>query len=140
MEKKNALYLAAAFTAATSFVGEINAARPGKEKCYGAALKGKNDCGAKDKSHGCAGQAPDNCSYNEWIYVEKALCKKARESCRSEAGLDKKGKKRDHDRDDGSAGALSVKRGKNKAGKKEHTHSKVMPKDMTDHGRTATVK
>lgn len=94
MEKKNSLYLAAAFAAATSLAGEINAAPPGMEKCYGAALKGKNDCGAKDKSHSCAGQAPDNCSDNEWKYVKKGTCDNARKSCQSEAGLDKKGQKK----------------------------------------------
>ena len=30
---------------------------PGKEKCYGIAKAGKNDCAAANGSHSCAGQA-----------------------------------------------------------------------------------
>jgi uncharacterized membrane protein len=45
-------------------------------KCVGAALGGKNDCGALDGSHDCAGLSPkssDN-SLNEWVYSTLEEC------------------------------------------------------------------
>ncbi len=47
------------------------------EKCAGIAKAGKNDCGALDGSHSCAGQgdALDN-SDNEWVYVPQGTCEK----------------------------------------------------------------
>ena len=46
------------------------------EKCAGIALAGKNDCGALDGSHGCAGQAKSTNLDTEWVYVPKGTCKK----------------------------------------------------------------
>ena len=46
-------------------------------KCYGVAKKGQNDCGSKNGSHGCAGQAPKDNDPNEWVYFPDAdTCKK----------------------------------------------------------------
>ena len=45
-------------------------------KCVGAAMGGKNDCGALDGSHDCAGLSPksvDN-SLNEWVYSSLEEC------------------------------------------------------------------
>jgi uncharacterized membrane protein len=45
-------------------------------KCVGAAKGGKNDCGALDGSHDCAGLSPksvDN-SLNEWVYTTLKEC------------------------------------------------------------------
>ncbi len=47
-----------------------------KEKCYGVAKAGKNDCAAADGSHSCAGQATTDKDGNVWIYVPKGLCEK----------------------------------------------------------------
>lgn len=47
-----------------------------KEKCYGVVKAGHNDCGAADKSHSCAGQATEDASANEWVYVPAGLCDK----------------------------------------------------------------
>lgn len=44
------------------------------EKCYGIAKSGKNDCGAKDGSHSCAGQAKTSGDANEWIALPVGLC------------------------------------------------------------------
>ncbi|NDF11918.1 MAG: DUF2282 domain-containing protein [Proteobacteria bacterium] len=44
------------------------------EKCYGVSKAGKNDCGAKDSSHSCAGQAKKDSDPNEWIAVPAGLC------------------------------------------------------------------
>ncbi len=47
-------------------------------KCYGVAMAGKNDCSSKNGSHGCAGQAKENCSDNEWVAVKASECKAAK--------------------------------------------------------------
>ena len=55
-----------------------------KEKCYGVAKKGMNDCGnanlpgtAKDAVlHSCAGKAPGDNLPDEWVYVAKGSCAK----------------------------------------------------------------
>ena len=46
------------------------------EKCAGIAKAGKNDCGALDGSHGCAGQAKADNLAIEWVYVPKGTCEK----------------------------------------------------------------
>ena len=46
------------------------------EKCAGIAKAGKNDCGALDGAHGCAGQAPVDNLDNEWVYVPQGTCEK----------------------------------------------------------------
>lgn len=46
----------------------------GKEKCYGIAKAGQNDCGTA--THSCAGQAQKNNAPDEWKYVAKGTCTK----------------------------------------------------------------
>lgn len=46
------------------------------EKCAGVAQAGKNDCGALDGSHQCAGQAKKDNDPNDWVYVPKGTCEK----------------------------------------------------------------
>ena len=46
------------------------------EKCAGIAMAGKNDCGALDGSHACAGQAKVDKDPNEWVYVPAGTCEK----------------------------------------------------------------
>ena len=45
-----------------------------KEKCYGVAEAGKNDCAAN--GHSCAGQAKVDNDPTEWKYVPKGECEK----------------------------------------------------------------
>lgn len=45
-----------------------------KEKCFGIAKAGKNDCAAADGSHACAGQAKVDGQAHEWKYVAKGEC------------------------------------------------------------------
>lgn len=45
-----------------------------KEKCYGVAKAGKNDCAAN--GHSCAGQAKADNDPAEWKYVPKGECEK----------------------------------------------------------------
>lgn len=47
-----------------------------KEKCYGVAKAGKNDCASLNKTHSCAGQAKADGDANEWVYVPAGLCDK----------------------------------------------------------------
>lgn len=52
------------------------AASEGKEKCYGVAKKGANDCASANGSHSCAGQAKADNDPNEWKYVAAGTCEK----------------------------------------------------------------
>ena len=45
-----------------------------KEKCYGVAKAGKNDCAAN--GHACAGQSKMDNDPTEWKYVPKGECEK----------------------------------------------------------------
>ena len=45
-----------------------------KEKCYGIAEAGKNDCANLSGTHSCAGQSKDSMGANEWKYVPKGTC------------------------------------------------------------------
>lgn len=48
-----------------------------KEKCYGVAKAGKNDCSsAKEGGHNCAGKSKIDGAEIDWIYVPKGLCDK----------------------------------------------------------------
>jgi uncharacterized membrane protein len=45
-----------------------------KEKCFGIAMKGQNDCGTA--KHSCAGKAEADKVAEEWKYVAKGSCEK----------------------------------------------------------------
>jgi len=60
-------------------VGAAAAAHDGKpeadkEKCYGIAKAGQNDCGTA--THACAGLAKKDKAPDEWKYVAKGTCEK----------------------------------------------------------------
>ena len=46
------------------------------EKCAGIAKAGKNDCGALNGKHDCAGMADKDSDPNEWVYVPEGTCDK----------------------------------------------------------------
>lgn len=46
-----------------------------KEKCYGIAKAGQNDCANLSGSHSCAGQSKVDNATEEWKYVAKGECK-----------------------------------------------------------------
>ena len=52
----------------------VSAEDAAKEKCYGVAEAGKNDCGTA--KHSCAGQAKTDKAADEWKYVPKGECEK----------------------------------------------------------------
>jgi len=79
----NAKILSTALATALSLglVGQAHADEKGaKEKCYGIAKAGQNDCANLSGSHSCAGQASGDKAPDDWKYV-------ARGSCKSEGGL-----------------------------------------------------
>ena len=47
-----------------------------KEKCYGVAKAGQNDCANLSGTHSCAGQSKTDNAVEEWKYVEKGTCAK----------------------------------------------------------------
>jgi uncharacterized membrane protein len=61
---------------ALGLVGEAAAQDKGKEKCYGVAKAGQNDCANLSGSHTCAGQSKADMSADEWKYVAKGSCVK----------------------------------------------------------------
>ena len=48
----------------------------GKEKCYGVAKAGQNDCANLSGSHSCAGQAKVARDITEWRYLPAGTCQK----------------------------------------------------------------
>lgn len=48
----------------------------GKQKCYGIAKAGQNDCSNLAETHDCAGEAHADNDPGEWQYVAKGTCKK----------------------------------------------------------------
>jgi uncharacterized membrane protein len=60
---------------ALGLVGQIAAQEKGKEKCYGVAKAGQNDCANLSGTHSCAGQSKIDMAPEEWKYVAKGTCK-----------------------------------------------------------------
>ena len=81
MNKRHALVAAAlAGLCATSVATSADhdaAAAGDKEKCYGVAKAGQNDCASSDGAHSCAGQAASDKLPTEWAYVAKGTCEQA---------------------------------------------------------------
>jgi uncharacterized membrane protein len=72
----NAAMLASAVAAAVStatLVSTTAAVAADKEKCFGVALKGTNDCAAGAGTT-CAGTASVDYQGNSWKYVAKGSC------------------------------------------------------------------
>jgi len=63
-----------AFTALSAAAGPV-AAQPDKDKCFGVAMKGKNDCAAGPGTT-CAGTSKVDHQSNAWSYVPKGSCEK----------------------------------------------------------------
>ena len=61
---------------ALGLLGHANAAEEkGKEKCFGIAKAGQNDCANVSGTHSCAGQSTVDKGADEWKYVAKGTCK-----------------------------------------------------------------
>lgn len=68
---------AASSTAMAHMPADDKGAKVEKEKCYGVAKTGQNDCASSDGAHSCAGQAKMDNDPTEWKYVAKGTCEKA---------------------------------------------------------------
>lgn len=62
-----------------------------KEKCYGIAKAGQNDCSNLSGTHSCAGQAKKDNDPTEWKFVAKGTCKTAGGMTADEAKAKTKG-------------------------------------------------
>ena len=68
-------------TAATSLMSLSLLSTPtmaqsaGKEKCYGIAKAGQNDCVSLSGTHSCAGQSKVDNGKDSWKYVATGTCK-----------------------------------------------------------------
>lgn len=67
-----AIALATAFSALPAAAQQMEME---KEKCYGVAMKGKNDCAAGAGTT-CAGTSKMDHQGNAWSYVPKGTCEK----------------------------------------------------------------
>ena len=54
-----------------------------RERCYGVARAGQNDCA--NAVHSCAKQAPSDADAREWIAVPKGTCTRLAGSMKSES-------------------------------------------------------
>ncbi|PHV07551.1 hypothetical protein CSQ96_10185 [Janthinobacterium sp. BJB412] len=81
MNKRQALIAAALATVCAATAGSAAAASASasaeKEKCFGIAKAGQNDCAAANGAHSCAGQSKTDNGAAEWKYVAKGTCEKA---------------------------------------------------------------
>lgn len=81
MNKRQTLIAAAlvgmSFASSAASAQDAAKVKGEKEKCYGVAKAGQNDCASANGSHSCAGQAKVDNEKNEWKYVAKGTCEKA---------------------------------------------------------------
>ena len=75
MNQRAMIAAAAASLLSTALIGGSAFAQAAeKEKCYGIATAGQNDCANLTGTHSCAGQAKV-ADAAEWKYVAKGTCK-----------------------------------------------------------------
>jgi uncharacterized membrane protein len=72
---QRALIAAAAASLLSTMLVATPAVAQDKEKCYGIAKAGQNDCANLSGSHSCAGQTKVNDDPADWKYVKKGECK-----------------------------------------------------------------
>lgn len=71
----NKLLASAALAAVmSSAIVSVPAQAAGKEKCYGVAAAGQNDCANLAGTHSCAGQSTVDNDKGEWKLVAKGTC------------------------------------------------------------------
>jgi uncharacterized membrane protein len=75
----NTRLIASSALASLIAVGALNVAHAAdggkeKEKCYGIAKAGTNDCANISGTHSCAGQSKNAMGADEWNYVAKGTC------------------------------------------------------------------
>lgn len=94
---QRALIAAAAASLLSTLLVATPAVAQEKEKCYGIAKVGQNDCANLSGTHSCAGQSKVSDDVNEWKYVGKGTCAGMKgmtadaAKMKSKAMMDKKG-------------------------------------------------
>ena len=78
MKKRLIISSALASVMALGLVGQVAAQDKAKEKCYGIAKAGQNDCANLSGTHSCAGQNKTDNDVGEFKYVAKGTCKDMR--------------------------------------------------------------
>ena len=73
---RSALASVLALGAITAARSAPMAADSSKEKCYGIAKAGANDCASATGAHSCAGTATKDGDKGDWKYVDKGTCDK----------------------------------------------------------------
>ena len=77
MNKRHALIATALATACVAGLNVAHAADGAdKEKCFGVAKAGQNDCASAAGTHSCAGQGKKDNDPNDWKFVAKGTCAK----------------------------------------------------------------
>jgi uncharacterized membrane protein len=71
---QHALVAAAAASLLSTLLVATPAVAQEKEKCYGIAQAGQNDCANLSGTHSCAGQSKVSMGADEWKYVAKGSC------------------------------------------------------------------
>jgi uncharacterized membrane protein len=72
---QRAMIAATAAAVMSLSLAAIPAAAQDKEKCFGIAKAGQNDCASVTGTHSCAGQSKVDMDKMEWKYVAKGSCK-----------------------------------------------------------------
>lgn len=75
----------AALALTLSTLATLPAHAAGKEKCYGIAAAGQNDCGNLAGTHSCAGQSKVDNDPGEWKLVAKGTCESVGGMLKAEA-------------------------------------------------------
>ena len=73
---QRAMLAATAATLMTLVLASSPVAAQEKEKCFGIAKAGQNDCANGAGVHSCAGQSKVDFGKDEWKYVAKGTCEK----------------------------------------------------------------
>ncbi|MEO7853753.1 MAG: DUF2282 domain-containing protein [Rubrivivax sp.] len=76
---------------ALGLVGQVSAQEKGKEKCYGIAKAGQNDCANLAGTHSCAGQSKADNAAGDWKYVAAGTCKEMKGMNEADAKMKAKG-------------------------------------------------
>ena len=74
MKRREALVYSAVTGLLAAAPLSAQAGREGKEKCYGIAKAGKNDC--ETATSACAGTAKVDGDPTAWVYVPRGTCEK----------------------------------------------------------------
>lgn len=87
---QRAMIAAAAASVMSLAMVATPAAAQEKEKCFGIAKMGQNDCANLAGTHDCAGKSKMDMDKGEWKYVAKGTCKTMKGLSMEEAKMVKK--------------------------------------------------